>query len=99
MNASRSRRTLVALTCAALAALTLSVADTAAADNRVAADSSSDPVVTLHSGAVRGVTASGGYAFRGMPYAAPPTGDLRWRPPEPGAADMSVDNQLRRKLP
>jgi hypothetical protein len=37
MNASRSRRTLVALTCAALAALTLSVADTAAADNRVAA--------------------------------------------------------------
>jgi para-nitrobenzyl esterase len=48
--------------------------------------SNSNPIVTLHSGAVRGVAVLGGYAFRGLPYAAPPTGDLRWRPPQPPAS-------------
>ena len=28
----------------------------------------------------------GGYAFRGLPYAAPPTGHLRWRAPQPPAS-------------
>ena len=37
-------------------------------------------------GAVRGVAVPGGYAFRGLPYAAPPTGNLRWRPPQPPAS-------------
>lgn len=42
------------------------------------------PVVDAPQGAVRGVRASeGGHAFRGIPYAVPPTGDLRWRPPVP----------------
>jgi para-nitrobenzyl esterase len=32
------------------------------------------------------VTVTGGFAFRGLPYAAPPTGDLRWRQPQlPGS--------------
>ena len=43
------------------------------------------PVVAIDGGAVRGVTVSGGYAFRGLPYAAPPTGRLRWRTPRPPA--------------
>jgi para-nitrobenzyl esterase len=43
------------------------------------------PVVTTDDGAVRGVAVPGGYAFRGLPYAAPPTGNLRWRPPAPPA--------------
>lgn len=34
-------------------------------------------------GTVRGVTRNGITVFRGMPYAAPPTGDLRFRPPRP----------------
>jgi len=45
-----------------------------------------DPTVTIEGGAVRGVAVAGGYAFRGLPYAAPPTGNLRWRAPQPPAA-------------
>ena len=37
-------------------------------------------------GAVRGVQVPGGYAFRGLPYAAAPTGDRRWRAPQPPAS-------------
>jgi para-nitrobenzyl esterase len=34
-------------------------------------------------GAVRGSVKNGTLAFKGIPYAKPPTGDLRWRPPQP----------------
>jgi para-nitrobenzyl esterase len=88
MHASNSRRAFLALACAAVTALTLSVAGTRAAANGagVASGLSAAPVVTVHGGAVRGVGVTGGYAFRGLPYAAAPTGDLRWRPPQPAAS-------------
>jgi para-nitrobenzyl esterase len=41
------------------------------------------PVVRLRDGAVRGAAASSGYAFLGIPYAAPPFGANRMRPPQP----------------
>ncbi|WAL68765.1 carboxylesterase family protein [Amycolatopsis cynarae] len=49
-------------------------------------------VVETTYGAVRGEIDSGEGVriFRGIPYAAPPIGDLRWRPPEPPAAWASV---------
>ena len=41
-------------------------------------------VVPIEGGEVRGfIEASGRAVFRGLPYAAPPVGDLRWRPPKP----------------
>ncbi len=43
----------------------------------------SRPVVVTTHGAVRGVCSDGVVAFRGLPYAAPPVGPLRWRPPRP----------------
>ena len=41
------------------------------------------PVVRLRDGAVRGTASSGVLAFRGIPYAAPPFGANRMRPPQP----------------
>nr|WP_314435171.1 carboxylesterase family protein [uncultured Brevundimonas sp.] len=43
------------------------------------------PVVQVQSGAVRGVVQDHVAAWRGVPYAAAPVGDLRWRPPQPVA--------------
>ncbi|HEV7855785.1 MAG TPA: carboxylesterase family protein [Herminiimonas sp.] len=37
-------------------------------------------------GAVRGAVENGTLAFKGIPYAKPPVGDLRWRAPQPADA-------------
>ena len=47
----------------------------------------SDPLlVELHTGKVQGFRLQKWHAFRGIPYAAPPTGNNRWRPPQPAAS-------------
>src|ERR1700687_1357217 len=43
----------------------------------------SAPVVTTRDGRVRGISSGGIERFLGVPYATPPVGDLRWRPPQP----------------
>lgn len=42
------------------------------------------PVAT-EAGLVRGVVEKDLTVYRGIPFAAPPVGDLRWRPPQPAA--------------
>lgn len=49
-----------------------------------------DPhVVQTQQGAAIGIEQSGVRQFLGLPYAAPPVGALRWKPPEPAAAYAS----------
>jgi para-nitrobenzyl esterase len=43
------------------------------------------PIVATKSGAIEGVDKDGASAFLGVPFAAPPVQDLRWRPPAPVA--------------
>src|SRR5262245_14906894 len=40
------------------------------------------PIVTVESGQLRGVVKDTVASFRGIPYAAPPVGNLRWRAPQ-----------------
>jgi para-nitrobenzyl esterase len=48
------------------------------------ADPAASVVVRTTAGAVSGAQIGGGIvAFKGIPYAAPPIGRLRWRPPQP----------------
>ncbi len=42
-----------------------------------------DVIVTTASGKLEGLMRDGIFAFRGVPYAAPPVGEKRWLPPEP----------------
>nr|WP_202842599.1 carboxylesterase family protein [Luteimonas saliphila] len=52
---------------------------------------SEPPVVETDAGSVRGVALkNGAAAFRGIPYAVAPVGELRWRPTRPQAAWQGV---------
>jgi para-nitrobenzyl esterase len=50
--------------------------------------------VKLDTGSISGMKASqngqGIYVFRGIPFAAPPIGDLRWKPPQSAASWSDV---------
>src|SRR6476660_7947552 len=49
------------------------------------------PTVVTTDGPVRGIVKNGVNQFLGIPYAAPPTGDLRWKPPAPPAHHALLD--------
>jgi len=48
------------------------------------------PQVTIDLGALQGTADGGITAFKGIPFAAPPTGPLRWRAPQPASSWAGV---------
>jgi para-nitrobenzyl esterase len=53
------------------------------------------PRASIDGGVARGAAVTGGYAFRGLPYAAAPTGEQRWRPPRRAAGWKGVRDATR----
>lgn len=47
--------------------------------------SSAQDIVSIDTGRIQGSTEAGVMSFKGIPFAAPPVGKLRWRPPQPAA--------------
>jgi para-nitrobenzyl esterase len=85
-----------AVFCAVLAVAACAAAvDTGASAATATTGSQRAPVVPTEGGAVRGTTVDGTHAFLGLPYAAPPTGRLRWRAPEPAARWQGVRDASR----
>lgn len=54
------------------------------------ARAATDPVVAVESGKLGGVVDDGVASWKGIPYAAPPVGSLRWRPPQAPAGWSGV---------
>jgi para-nitrobenzyl esterase len=48
------------------------------------------PMATVAGGRLSGLREAGLDEFKGIPYAAPPVGPLRWKPPQPAAAWADV---------
>jgi para-nitrobenzyl esterase len=65
----------IAVTCAAFILGSLS-----AATDRAGVE---EPAVEVSGGLIRGMASGGGALFIGVPFARPPVGPLRWKPPQP----------------
>jgi len=85
MKTTRARRVRRAALFAVSAVSVAATVLTAGAGSAVASSASGgvNPIVRVDGGLIRGASVAGVYSFRGLPYAAPPTGNLRWRPPQP----------------
>ena len=73
------------LSAAAAVAIALAIGAWSALPGLAAPDT-----VTVEGGAISGTTSNGVRVFKGIPYAAPPIGSGRWRPPQPVVAWSGV---------
>ncbi|MEV1001259.1 carboxylesterase family protein [Nonomuraea sp. NPDC050202] len=80
-----SLRHVIARRTACLSAMALLVQGCGAAQARQEPATVPGPEVALDSGMVRGVDDGDVLRYRGIRYARPPVGQLRWRPPQPMA--------------
>ena len=92
MKTTRARRVRRAALSAVSAVSVTAAVLAASAGGAVASPASggANPVVRIDGGLIRGASATGVNSFLGLPYAAPPTGKLRWRPPQPASSWSGV---------
>ena len=57
------------------------------------------PTAHISSGSVRGAMDGATAVFKGIPYAAPPVGNLRWREPQPAASWAGVHDAIQFSSP
>ena len=65
------------------------VAIGAAQVSLLAAFMAAQDTVTIETGKIKVSVSEGVISFKGIPYAAPPVGELRWHPPQPAAKYQS----------
>src|ERR1700736_4913538 len=92
MTTTRARRVRRAALSAVSAVSVAAAVLAASAGGAVASPASggANPIVRIDDGLIRGASATGGNSFLGLPYAAPPTGNLRWRPRRPASSWSGV---------
>jgi len=76
---SKATRTVTTVLVQSLTALAVSLS------GGVVMGAQAPPVIRVDTGELQGAVEGGVVAYKGIPFAAPPVGEFRWRPPQPAA--------------